>query len=112
MDTSNLASTLLHRGAEADLSLATVGPWRRSEEHTSELQSLTNLVCRLLREKEKPSRTLGCPSRAARLRCQPPCPADRHRAGPRQQRERRHRRPSATRTHTPIPPWCRKRRRT
>src|SRR5438105_9608392 len=28
MDTSNLASTLLHRGAEADLSLATVGPWR------------------------------------------------------------------------------------
>lgn len=28
MDTSNLASTPLHRGAEADLSLATVGPWR------------------------------------------------------------------------------------
>src|SRR5437016_11362423 len=26
---------------------------RRSEEHTSELQSLTNLVCRLLREKKK-----------------------------------------------------------
>src|SRR5437016_8784322 len=25
----------------------------RSEEHTSELQSLTNLVCRLLREKKK-----------------------------------------------------------
>src|SRR5438046_10232912 len=29
------------------------GPERRSEEHTSELQSLTNLVCRLLLEKKK-----------------------------------------------------------
>src|SRR5258706_15997140 len=28
-------------------------PGRRSEEHTSELQSLTNLVCRLLLEKKK-----------------------------------------------------------
>src|SRR5258706_11781599 len=28
---------------------------RRSEEHTSELQSLTNLVCRLLLEKKKHS---------------------------------------------------------
>src|SRR5436190_1277098 len=28
MDTSNLTSTLLHRGAEADLSLSTLGPWR------------------------------------------------------------------------------------
>src|SRR5438093_8573523 len=28
-------------------------PHRRSEEHTSELQSLTNLVCRLLLEKKK-----------------------------------------------------------
>src|SRR5438046_7261213 len=27
----------------------------RSEEHTSELQSLTNLVCRLLLEKKKPN---------------------------------------------------------
>src|SRR2546430_7578740 len=31
----------------------TVG--RRSEEHTSELQSQSNLVCRLLLEKKKPS---------------------------------------------------------
>src|SRR5438093_10188411 len=31
----------------------------RSEEHTSELQSLTNLVCRLLLEKKKQSR-LNC----------------------------------------------------
>src|SRR5438093_5191003 len=29
------------------------GMVRRSEEHTSELQSLTNLVCRLLLEKKK-----------------------------------------------------------
>src|SRR5258706_8635944 len=30
--------------------------WTRSEEHTSELQSLTNLVCRLLLEKKKKTR--------------------------------------------------------
>src|SRR5437016_10778276 len=30
-----------------------LSPTRRSEEHTSELQSLTNLVCRLLLEKKK-----------------------------------------------------------
>src|ERR1019366_9707711 len=30
---------------------------RRSEEHTSELQSLTNLVCRLLLEKKKDNKT-------------------------------------------------------
>src|SRR5258706_8764370 len=30
---------------------------RRSEEHTSELQSLTNLVCRLLLEKKKKRET-------------------------------------------------------
>src|SRR5256885_11763001 len=33
-----------------------IGP-RRSEEHTSELQSPCNLVCRLLLEKKKQSRT-------------------------------------------------------
>src|SRR5437016_9286471 len=32
--------------------LSTDGPQDRSEEHTSELQSLTNLVCRLLLEKK------------------------------------------------------------
>src|SRR5438093_11305261 len=31
---------------------------RRSEEHTSELQSLTNLVCRLLLEKKKKKQTI------------------------------------------------------
>src|SRR5438046_8453648 len=35
-------------------------PWR-SEEHTSELQSLTNLVCRLLLEKKKKIRVIVTP---------------------------------------------------
>src|SRR5438093_9835722 len=38
--------------AAASRPSACSGP-RRSEEHTSELQSLTNLVCRLLLEKKK-----------------------------------------------------------
>src|SRR3989441_6452354 len=33
-------------------------PWSRSEEHTSELQSLAYLVCRLLLEKKKKKQTL------------------------------------------------------
>src|SRR5262249_58443766 len=33
--------------------LSHIAPQNRSEEHTSELQSLTNLVCRLLLEKKK-----------------------------------------------------------
>src|SRR5438093_10147600 len=44
----------------------------RSEEHTSELQSLTNLVCRLLLEKKKWARrwtlSTGAPCRRPRLR--------------------------------------------
>src|SRR5438093_3123095 len=35
------------------------GPRVRSEEHTSELQSLTNLVCRLLLEKKNTTTTYG-----------------------------------------------------
>src|SRR2546430_3934152 len=37
--------------------------WRRSEEHTSELQSQSNLVCRLLLEKKKTSSLSSCPHR-------------------------------------------------
>src|SRR5256885_7682865 len=37
--------------------LATVGALARSEEHTSELQSPCNLVCRLLLEKKKTAQT-------------------------------------------------------
>src|SRR2546430_12096668 len=33
--------------------LSSAHGWRRSEEHTSELQSQSNLVCRLLLEKKK-----------------------------------------------------------
>src|SRR5256885_8945562 len=36
----------------------------RSEEHTSELQSPCNLVCRLLLEKKKKTNNLTCPARA------------------------------------------------
>src|SRR5260370_20781859 len=37
----------------ANTSTAYLCPWTRSEEHTSELQSHLNLVCRLLLEKKK-----------------------------------------------------------
>src|SRR2546430_7039106 len=37
------------------------GPGDRSEEHTSELQSQSNLVCRLLLEKKKTTRTRFAP---------------------------------------------------
>src|SRR2546430_12292896 len=40
--------TTRHQGAQANLR-----PFQRSEEHTSELQSQSNLVCRLLLEKKK-----------------------------------------------------------
>src|SRR5438093_8091559 len=40
------------RGDDHAACEATSRPARRSEEHTSELQSLTNLVCRLLLEKK------------------------------------------------------------
>src|SRR2546430_11470009 len=39
----------------------------RSEEHTSELQSQSNLVCRLLLEKKKLTRLLSVPRIYARL---------------------------------------------
>src|SRR5436853_1902206 len=45
-------STLLNFGGEHSLWRA-VAQRRRSEEHTSELQSLRHLVCRLLLEKKK-----------------------------------------------------------
>src|SRR2546427_6049891 len=38
--------------------MAVLGEWRRSEEHTSELQSQSNLVCRLLLEKKKIKRPI------------------------------------------------------
>src|SRR5438046_5600919 len=44
----------LGRRRDRDLDVGRISPrLDRSEEHTSELQSLTNLVCRLLLEKKK-----------------------------------------------------------
>src|SRR2546430_3707473 len=52
-----LAYSFLFDGEAADVAVAAVlrEVWRsaRSEEHTSELQSQSNLVCRLLLEKKK-----------------------------------------------------------
>src|SRR5256885_172338 len=42
------------------LSVAAMSKSKRSEEHTSELQSPCNLVCRLLLEKKKKSMVHGC----------------------------------------------------
>src|SRR5437016_9429511 len=63
----------------AGLVLAGAGVLRhdRSEEHTSELQSLTNLVCRLLLEKKnkthkKSGRAPSAPPRRASSRSRPP----------------------------------------
>src|SRR5438034_6683854 len=46
----------------------------RSEEHTSELQSHSDLVCRLLLEKKKPTEISGTRRTRAtsRVRCRPP----------------------------------------
>src|SRR5438093_8365103 len=52
-----------HTNGATDAACGAVGV--RSEEHTSELQSLTNLVCRLLLEKKKRTDTRG--NRAQRL---------------------------------------------
>src|SRR5438046_4782575 len=45
-----------------------VEPLHRSEEHTSELQSLTNLVCRLLLAKKKQQFPIAAPPRSPRTR--------------------------------------------
>src|SRR2546427_1289955 len=44
----------------------------RSEEHTSELQSQSNLVCRLLLEKKKPDRYAAVVSGSAHATCLTP----------------------------------------
>src|SRR5688572_32478018 len=41
------------RSGPSPISTSLAGTFRRSEEHTSELQSQSNLVCRLLLEKKK-----------------------------------------------------------
>src|SRR5688572_32130224 len=49
---SKVQRVLVKRGDTIDL-VVDSGPTPRSEEHTSELQSQSNLVCRLLLEKKK-----------------------------------------------------------
>src|SRR5688572_32712121 len=44
--------------APASISSLTIGVSPRSEEHTSELQSQSNLVCRLLLEKKKKKKNI------------------------------------------------------
>src|SRR5438093_12480365 len=51
------ADCMVHCGYEASAVEDTLHHAVRSEEHTSELQSLTNLVCRLLLEKKKMKKT-------------------------------------------------------
>src|SRR2546427_6259569 len=52
MSIACITSTYLRFGA-ALMNSSLAGRWSRSEEHTSELQSQSNLVCRLLLEKKK-----------------------------------------------------------
>src|SRR5205814_10174490 len=47
------AAQILQPLEDLEAALAAVAAQRRSEEHTSELQSLRHLVCRLLLEKKK-----------------------------------------------------------
>src|SRR5690242_20989704 len=54
-----LAESAIHR--HDDHVLVSVSKVRRSEEHTSELQSHVNLVCRLLLEKKKKTRIANKP---------------------------------------------------
>src|SRR2546430_17198605 len=50
---SNLPVDRLGEDAERHACCCWSSCWQRSEEHTSELQSQSNLVCRLLLEKKK-----------------------------------------------------------
>src|SRR5205823_9878982 len=49
--------TIFH-GRQPDGKIVPMFTWARSEEHTSELQSLAYLVCRLLLEKKKKQNTI------------------------------------------------------
>src|SRR2546427_5002625 len=53
-EVAGVSAAVLHRAARASRGLAAAP--HRSEEHTSELQSQSNLVCRLLLEKKKNER--------------------------------------------------------
>src|SRR5438093_10046495 len=63
--------------AEAARRTASAASASRSEEHTSELQSLTNLVCRLLLEKKKTKKKLFNPNKLIVTGCRKPCTDER-----------------------------------
>src|SRR5262245_62504732 len=65
-------AALSHGQRHADLKLALLA---RSEEHTSELQSLRHLVCRLLLEKKKLSRSSPLVAGSAKESLARPCHA-------------------------------------
>src|SRR2546427_9215552 len=54
---SRSSDSLAFQGSREGFSFRSQGRRSRSEEHTSELQSQSNLVCRLLLEKKKKSST-------------------------------------------------------
>src|SRR2546427_2717391 len=60
-----LSMDVEHDDALADPHLHEELEGARSEEHTSELQSQSNLVCRLLLEKKKKKTDIGCGHSAA-----------------------------------------------
>src|SRR5260364_417016 len=62
-------SSVLHRPCKSSARQRPLRRWRRSEEHTSELQSLDHLVCRLLLEKKNRARCLV--SYIRRVPCHP-----------------------------------------
>src|SRR5262249_61794272 len=75
---SSLCSRRAHsyRVTETRVSAISAQARKRSEEHTSELQSLTNLVCRLLLEKKKKERNTEVRTLVTRLAEQ--CTLQRH----------------------------------
>src|SRR5947207_4146466 len=65
---SSGVSSITPRGARAREAPRAPPPGRRSEEHTSELQSHSDLVCRLLLEKKKTVRSCTLLTRVGTLR--------------------------------------------
>src|SRR5437016_8769436 len=61
---------------QVGIGMKDLGYGERSEEHTSELQSLTNLVCRLLLEKKKQQLRHSPSSAHLRSARRDPAPAD------------------------------------
>src|SRR3989449_4325340 len=57
MPRTDLAVTVKGVPVKAGFALGSYAAFKRSEEHTSELQSRLHLVCRLLLEKKKTTRT-------------------------------------------------------